>query len=86
MSVSVSVERLRVWLLAGAVLLVVVIAAFLGYARYRAHRFLKELPGKLGADIRQETNAFTYSQSGGPEGKTMYTIHAAKAMQHEDGR
>jgi len=86
MGVSVSVERLRVWLLAGAVLLVIVIAAFLGYARYRAHRFLTELPGKLGADIRQETNSFTYSQSGGPEGKTLYTIHAAKAIQHKDGR
>ncbi|MEO8736819.1 MAG: hypothetical protein ABI380_09795, partial [Edaphobacter sp.] len=73
-------------MLVGAGLLVMVIAAFLGYAHYRAHRFLTELPGKLGADIRQETNSFTYSQSGGPEGKTLYTIHAAKAIQHKDGR
>lgn len=84
MGVSVSVERLRVWLLVGACLLVTVIAAFLGYAHYRAHRFLTELPGKLGADIRQETNAFTYSQS--VQGRTVYTIHAAKAIQHKDGR
>ena len=60
---SVSVERLRRWLLAGAGLLVVVIAGFLVYAHYRAHRFLTELPKKLGADIRQETNAFTWSQT-----------------------
>jgi lipopolysaccharide export system protein LptA len=79
-----SVERLRVWLLAGAGLLVVVIAAFLGYAHYRANRFIKDLPGKLGVDIRQETNGFTYSQS--VKGRTIYTIHAAKAVQRKDGK
>ncbi len=52
---SISVERLRIWLLVGAGLLVVVIAAFVGYAHYRAHRFLTNLPAKLGIDIRQET-------------------------------
>ena len=84
MGVSVSVERLRVWLLVGAGLLAAVIAAFLGYAHYRTHRFLTELPGRLGVDIRQETNAFTYSQSDGK--KTIYTIHAAKAIEHKNGK
>jgi lipopolysaccharide export system protein LptA len=83
MGISVSVERLRVWLLAGVGLLVMVIAVFLGYARFRAHRLLTELPAKLGMDIQQETNAFTYSQS--VQGKTIYTVHAAKAIQHKDG-
>jgi lipopolysaccharide export system protein LptA len=81
---SVSVERLRVWLLAGAGLLLMVIAAFLGYAHYRAHRFLRDLPKKLGVDVRRETNGFTYSQS--LQGKTVYTIHAAKAVEHGDGK
>jgi lipopolysaccharide export system protein LptA len=81
---SISVERLRVWLLGGAGLLVVVIAAFVGYAHYRAHRFLTQLPGKLGIDVRQETNAYTYSQT--VQGRTIYTIHAAKAVQHKDGK
>jgi lipopolysaccharide export system protein LptA len=84
MSISVSVERLRVWLLVGAGLLVLVVAVFLGYAHYRAHRFLTELPGKLGIDVRQETNNWTYSQTAG--GKTIYTIHAAKSIQHKDGK
>lgn len=84
MGVSVSVERLRRWLLVGGGLLVAVIAAFLGYAHYRAHRFLTALPAKLGVDIRQETNGFTYSQSDGK--RTIYTIHASKAVQHRDGR
>ncbi|HMF64856.1 MAG TPA: LptA/OstA family protein [Edaphobacter sp.] len=84
MSVSISIERLRVWLLVGGGLLVMVIAAFLGYAHYRAHRFIKDLPAKLGMDITQDTNGFTWSQS--VEGKTLYTIHAAKARQFKDGK
>jgi lipopolysaccharide export system protein LptA len=84
MSISVSVERLRAWVLGGVGLLVVVIAVFVGYAHYRAHRFLTQLPAKLGIDVRQETNAYTYSQT--VQGRTVYTIHAAKAVQHKDGK
>jgi lipopolysaccharide export system protein LptA len=84
MRISMSIERLRIWLLVGASLLVMVIVAFLGYAHYRAHRFLAELPAKLGIDVARETDAFTYSQSLG--GRTIYTIHAAKALQHRDGK
>ncbi len=81
---SVSVERLRVWLLVGAGLLLIVIAAFLGYAHYRAHRFLTNLPKKLGVNVRRETNGFTYSQS--VQGRTVYTIHASKAVERADGK
>ncbi|WP_158943194.1 LptA/OstA family protein [Granulicella sp. S190] len=81
---NVSVERLRVWLLVGAGLLVMVIAAFLGYAHYRAHRFLTNLPKKLGVNVRRETNGFTYSQS--VQGRTIYTVHAAKAVERADGK
>jgi lipopolysaccharide export system protein LptA len=81
---NVSVERLRVWLLAGAVLLVIVIAGFLGYAHYRTHRFLTNLPKKLGVNIRRETNGVTYSQS--VQGRTVYTIHAATAVERSDGK
>jgi len=71
-------------LLAGAGLLVLVTVAFLGYGRFRAKQFLTELPKKLGADIRQETSAFTYSQT--VKGRTVFTVHAAKAVQHSDGK
>lgn len=80
----VSIERLRRWLLAGAGLLVVIIAGFLVYAHYRAHRFLTDLPRKLGADVRQEANSFTWSQT--VKGRTVFTVHAAKAIQHKDGQ
>lgn len=79
-----SVERFRIGLLVGAVLLVLVIAGFLGYARWRVHRALVELPGRLGATITKEFNGYTYSQSDGK--KTIFTIHAAKAVQHTDGK
>jgi lipopolysaccharide export system protein LptA len=81
---NVSVERLRVWLLVGAGLLVTVVASFLGYAHYRAHRFLTNLPAKLGVDVRRETNGYTYSQS--IQGRTVYTIHAARAVERSDGK
>jgi lipopolysaccharide export system protein LptA len=81
---NVSIERLRVWLLAGAGLLVIVIASFLGYAHYRAHRFLTNLPKKLGVNVRRETSGFTYSQS--VQGRTIYTVHAAKAVERADGK
>jgi lipopolysaccharide export system protein LptA len=80
----VSIERLRIGLLAGAGFLVLVIAGFLTYAHYRTHRFLAELPRKLGADIQQEANSFTWSQS--VKGRTVFTLHAAKAIQHKDGK
>jgi lipopolysaccharide export system protein LptA len=83
---SISVAKLRVWLLVGAGLLVGVIVAFVGLAHYRAHRFIKNLPAKLGIDIEQETTGFTYSQSNGAKGRTIYTIHAAKAQQRKDGK
>src|SRR6202140_2364176 len=78
-----SVERLRVGLVVGAGLLVAVIAAFLSYAHYRTHRILHDLPGRLGASITKEFGSYTYSQS--LQGKTVFTIHAAQAVQHKDG-
>jgi lipopolysaccharide export system protein LptA len=78
------VERLRIWLAGSAVFLMLVIAAFLASAHYLRHRLLKDLPAKLGVNIVRETNGFTYSQT--LQGKTVYTIHAAKAVEHTDGK
>ena len=70
-------------LLVGAGLLVLVIAAFFGYARYKIYRSIGKLPERLGATITKEFNGYTYSQSDGK--RTIFTIHASKATQHEDG-
>lgn len=79
-----SVTRLRRWLLGGTVALLVVLGGLLGYARYRARRMIADLPRRLGVDIKSETNGFTYSQS--VKGRTLFTIHAAKAIQRENGK
>ena len=81
---EVSTRTLRRVLVGLAVLLLAVVAGFVGYARYRAQRFLTGLPGRMGVDIRQETNGFTYSQSMG--GRTVFTVHAAKELQRKDGK
>ncbi len=79
-----NIARLRRWLLFGIVTLVIVLAGLLGYARYRARRLLTELPQRLGADIKTSANGFTWSQS--VKGRTVFTIHAAKAIQRQNGK
>lgn len=75
------VERLRVWLLASAGFLLLVIAVFIGTARFLRHQRLT-LPNRLGINVVKETDGFTYSQS--VQGRTVFTLHAAKAMEHTD--
>ncbi len=78
-----TVARLRRGILVLAALLVVILAAFVLYARYRVHRFAKDLPGRLGMNIEQTANGFTYSQSS--KGHTYFTIHASKLIQYKTG-
>ena len=64
------VERLRVWLAGSAVFLLLVIAAFVGSARYLRHLRVK-LPEKLGINVVRETDGYTYNQT--VEGRTVYS-------------
>ena len=43
----------------------------------------KDLPGRLGVNIQQTANGFTYSQS--QKGHTLFTIHASKLVQFKRG-
>jgi lipopolysaccharide export system protein LptA len=79
-----SVARLRRWLAAGAILLVIILGGLLSYAHYKAKRLIANLPHQLGIDIKSETNNFTWSQS--IKGRTLFTLHAAKAIQRENGK
>lgn len=72
------------WLLIGAGALLLLVAGYIGYARYRIHGLFKKLPQQLGMDIKQSTNGFTYSQS--IKGRTLFTVHASKAIQRTDGK
>lgn len=81
---GVGVARVRRWLLGGLVLLLLVVAAALGVARWKTHKFLQDLPGRLGADIKTQANGWTWSQS--VKGRTLFTVHAAKAVQRQNGK
>lgn len=78
------VERLRIWLAGSAIFLIVVIAAFIGYARMLARLHHLKLPASLGVNVVREAGGWTYSQSAGS--RTIYTIHAAKWEQHTNGK
>jgi len=81
---GISVTRLRRWLLVGVVVLLVALTGFLGIARYKARRLLHDLPGKLGIDIKNQADGFTISRS--VKGHTLFTLHAAKAIQRQNGK
>lgn len=60
-----------------------VVAGFYIYARYRVQRAVHDLPAKLGANIQQNTEGFTYSQSAG--GHTIFSISASNAVRYKQG-
>jgi lipopolysaccharide export system protein LptA len=79
----VTIARLRLGIILLACLLLAALAGFFVYARYRIHRLAKDLPARLGIDIQQTANGFTYSQSS--KGHTYFTIHASKLVQYKTG-
>jgi lipopolysaccharide export system protein LptA len=78
------VEQLRIWLLGGALVLMVVLAAFIGWARYLRRHYLAGLPARLGVNVVREADGYTLTKSS-VQGRTLYRIHAAKAIEHTDG-
>lgn len=80
----VNARRLRIWFVSAGILLLLVVAGFYWYGRLRARHLVREVPkNSLGADIQQSTEGFSYSHSEG--GRTLYTIHASKAVQFARG-
>jgi lipopolysaccharide export system protein LptA len=78
-------SRLRVWFGVSALLTIAVVAGFYGYARYRVHKAVDALPVRLGINIQQNTQGFTYSQSA--RGRTIYSISASNAVRYkQDGK
>jgi lipopolysaccharide export system protein LptA len=79
--VSSRIERVRNWLVITAMTMLLVVAGFFGYARYRVRKAVRELPQKLGVEVQQSTEGFTYSHSQG--GRTIFIIHAARAIRYK---
>ncbi len=69
-----SIQRLRWVLIAGALLLVGILAAFIGYGRYLAVKRYKQIIARSGISLTHDSNGVTYSQS--IKGKKVFTIRA----------
>jgi len=79
----ITIERLRTWVLVLAGILIAVILGVFGYARYKLSHMGRDLPGKLGINIQQDANGFTFSKSQG--GRTLFTLHASRLIQYKSG-
>ena len=73
------IYRLRRLLAATAVLLTLVVTGMYFYARFRTRNVLKEVPNKIGYDIKQTANGFQISKS--EAGRTLFTIQASDVKQ-----
>ncbi len=80
----VTIRRLRAWIVSAAILLVIVLAGFYTYGRYRVRNVLRTLPDKLGVDVQQSADSFSISKSEG--GRTLFTVKASKEIQYKSGR
>jgi lipopolysaccharide export system protein LptA len=73
------VYRLRRWLVVIGVIFTSVVAGMYFYARARQRNVLKEIPNKLGFDIKQTANGFQFSKSDGK--RTLFTVQARDVKQ-----
>jgi lipopolysaccharide export system protein LptA len=76
-------HQLRKWFLYGGATLLVLVLGFYSYARIRLLLARHALPARLAAEIQSSTQGFTLSKS--QNGRTLFTIHAAKAIQYKNG-
>ena len=76
---SLPIYRLRRSLMALAVIFSAVVAGMYFYARLRERNLLKEIPNKIGIDIRQTASGFQFSKSDGK--RTLFTVNASNLKQ-----
>ncbi|HTW57039.1 MAG TPA: LptA/OstA family protein [Terriglobales bacterium] len=76
---ALPIYRLRRLLAATAIVLTAVVVGMYFYARMRVRDVLKEVPNKLGYDVRQTANGFQISKSDGK--RTLFTVQASKVKQ-----
>lgn len=71
-------KKIRKWIAITAVLLLAVVVGFYAYSRILISRKLADIPKKLGVDIQQSTEGFSFSKSDGAH--TLFKISAGKAV------
>ncbi len=75
----ITIERLRTLVLAAGVLLVGALVVFLAVGKWKNHFISRDLPKRLGLDIQQEANGYTFAHAFGAH--SQYRIHASKLIQ-----
>jgi lipopolysaccharide export system protein LptA len=80
---AVQISHLRRWFAAATIGLLLVVAGMYFYARKRVENALKEVPAKIGVEIQQSAQGFTYSHSEGMH--TIFKIQASKSVQYKEG-
>jgi lipopolysaccharide export system protein LptA len=78
-----SVSRLRRWFALGAILMIATVAGMYFYAQWRLRKAVHDIPAKIGLEIHQTAEGFSISKS--VEGRTLFTVSAAKAVQFKEG-
>ena len=73
------IYRLRRLLVFTTVVLTLVVAGMYFYARSKATNVLKQIPGKIGYDIKQTASGFQFSKSDGK--RTLFTVQASDLKQ-----
>ena len=78
-----TIEHLRTLVLVGGVLLVAAIVIFLAAGQWTRRLLSKDLPNRLGINIEQQADGVNYTQT--RKGKTIFKIHAARAVTMKAG-
>jgi lipopolysaccharide export system protein LptA len=76
-------SRLRRWFAGAIIAAVLLVTGAYFYARHRIQNALKEVPERIGLEIKQSATGFTISKS--EQGRTLFTIQASKAVQFKQG-
>lgn len=79
----VTIQGLRRWIVVTGSLLLVLIAGLIIYGRNRFRHIEKDLPGRLGVNIQQSANGFSYTQTS--QGHALFTLKASKELQLKSG-
>jgi lipopolysaccharide export system protein LptA len=77
--VRFTIERIRTLVVVAAVLLLVALGAFLVRAKWKNLLSRRDLPQRLGLNITEESNGYSYSHNLGAHSK--FKIHASKAVE-----
>jgi lipopolysaccharide export system protein LptA len=77
------ISHLRRWFAVATIGLLLVVGGVYFYARKRVENALKEVPAKIGTEIQQSAQGFTYSHSEGSH--TIFKIQASRSVQYKEG-